>query len=187
MASVFERIYRDKVWGEGSGPGSDPVAAKPYLDYLRKLIAEKQIKHVVDVGCGDRRIYDGFTGFNEVWYMGVDIVPAFQDFTKCSEIYDHHKDHVDLYIIKDVLQHLPHAENLRILKKAMEAKWVLVTNDRPQPGEYTGDTWVGGYRKLNMMHNPYNLLPYDSLIWDAKPFSKLTQLLESRLQPANMR
>jgi len=182
LASVFERIYRDKVWGEGSGPGSDPVQAKPYLDYLLNLIADKEINQVLDVGCGDQRIYRGELAVRKnAWWWCIDVAPNLCGDYDCIEIHDCDMERVDLVIIKDVLQHLPHAENLRILRKAMEAKWVLVTNDWITTGNKR-DIEAGDYRPVDVLLPPYGYAAQDSFGWGSIPFSKLAVLLKGGQQ-----
>lgn len=56
---VFDTIYKQKIWGSGddtigsSGVGSDPIVLAGYINFLNEFIAEKSIKSISDVGCGD--------------------------------------------------------------------------------------------------------------------------------------
>lgn len=57
---VFTEIYRSKVWGDGSGGGSAPDVARPYIDFVSKYLMEVRLcklawetPRVLDIGCGD--------------------------------------------------------------------------------------------------------------------------------------
>jgi hypothetical protein len=77
----FTNIYENKIWGDNqesgytgsSGGGSDLKTNKDsYIPFLKRFILEKQIKIIVDLGCGDFRcgpsIYDDL----DVLYTGYD-------------------------------------------------------------------------------------------------------------------
>ena len=67
-AEVFNDIYRRRVWGEGSGGGSDPVRAAPYCRLVEMIIAEEKIRAVLDIGCGDGRVLAGINGHGAAYY-----------------------------------------------------------------------------------------------------------------------
>ena len=53
LADTFSTIYRNNVWGHGSGVGSLPEGTVDYRRVLEGLIRSKDIKTVLDYGCGD--------------------------------------------------------------------------------------------------------------------------------------
>ena len=77
--SAFERIYKEKIWGEGtlvsplSGTGSNPDLAKPYVDFVRDTVRDFSIESVLDFGHGDWAMWRDYK-FEETHYLGVDVV-----------------------------------------------------------------------------------------------------------------
>lgn len=69
---VFEQIYRAERWGKGlgSGSGSSPVYSAKWLRLLHTRLGPED--SVLDVGCGDQQLYDGF---HAPWgrYTGLDV------------------------------------------------------------------------------------------------------------------
>ena len=45
LKRIFTEIYKKDFWTNGSGPGSLPQNVVPYLNFLKKLIIEKQINN----------------------------------------------------------------------------------------------------------------------------------------------
>jgi SAM-dependent methyltransferase len=70
---VFEDIYESEKWGKGlgSGSGSDPEYCKGYLEYLEQRIPLGA--HVLDLGCGDLRMWGDVPLFRRWSYVGADI------------------------------------------------------------------------------------------------------------------
>jgi hypothetical protein len=80
VEEAFTQTYRAKLWGgiEGdeffSGGGSLDKFAAPYVEWLTRFITERDIRTVVDLGCGDFRIGQRICSAISVNYVGVDIV-----------------------------------------------------------------------------------------------------------------
>jgi SAM-dependent methyltransferase len=131
---VFSRIYRSKAWGSHpdrpfcSGEGSireDIVG--PYCDKVRDFIQTRNIRHVVDLGCGDFGVGSRLLAPN-LRYTATDIVRELVednrkrfaglsvDF-KCMNIINEELPEGELCLVRQVLQHLSNAEILRILNK----------------------------------------------------------------------
>ena len=53
----FVDIYANNEWGSGSGQGSLDVHTKGYQNFLQYFLEQKNISSVVDMGCGDWRLY----------------------------------------------------------------------------------------------------------------------------------
>jgi SAM-dependent methyltransferase len=112
----FAKIYREHVWGgtSRSGPGSDPEVLRPDAEPLSNFLRERNIRSVVDVGCGDwalGRTLD-WTGID---YTGVDIVPEVIEMLNatygsssvrflCRDLVADELPCAELCMIKDVLQ-----------------------------------------------------------------------------------
>ena len=170
---VFTNIYKNKVWGDSgdtfllgsSGQGSSIEATDEYYNpFIKKFIEENNIKTVVDLGCGDwqssYKIYDN----TDVVYYGYDayenLVTTLNNRYSDNENYtfsfldvvndlDKVKDG-DLYIIKDVLQHLNYDSIYTLLDniiKTKKTKYILITNDTSNDNYL--DIPNGGYRPIN--------------------------------------
>jgi hypothetical protein len=50
---IFDRIYRDNVWGQGSGTGSREGHTRAWRAWLHSFLRSNRIASVVDLGCGD--------------------------------------------------------------------------------------------------------------------------------------
>ena len=51
-AEIFNDIYARNLWSGGSGAGSTPQNAKPYVNFLTFFLSINRIASVVDAGCG---------------------------------------------------------------------------------------------------------------------------------------
>jgi SAM-dependent methyltransferase len=130
------------VWGTGadgffSGIGSNDEMVAPYARMVRELIAEKRIRTIVDVGCGDFRVGRAIQAPG-TRYIGVDIVPALIERNRrlfggdatqfiCLDAVVAPLPDGDLCILRQVLQHLSNAEIGRILRRTRKFPYVLVT------------------------------------------------------------
>ena len=53
---AFEEIYSKHTWGgvSKSGPGSDPLATREYVNFVNNFLKENtNIESIVEIGCGD--------------------------------------------------------------------------------------------------------------------------------------
>lgn len=141
---IFTEIYDKNVWG-GSGGGSTPENTVEYRKLLQKFLRERNIKTVVDWGCGDwgfSRLID----WSGIEYTGVDVVQSVID----TNNRNHKKPGIsfyvvnsatpigmeaDLLIVKDVLQHWSVAQIIGFLNDAIgwaNFKYILITNTASQ-------------------------------------------------------
>lgn len=168
---IFTYIYQNKIWGDAendylkgsSGPGSSVEStAEHYTPLIRKFIEEHDVKSVVDLGCGDwQSSSQVFEGKNDVKYCGYD---AYENvILHNTRKYPNHEFHfmdivkdivkvknADLYILKDVLQHLNYDSIYYMLDniiKFKKAKYILITNDTTDMNY--ADIKNGGYRPIN--------------------------------------
>lgn len=162
-ANVFDDIYRNSVWGFQSGPGSDPVAAKPWIDTVNTLLMQPDINKVLDIGCGDWRLGEQYN-LKGKHYIGIDVsdeaLAIARKKAKHGAIFMQNDaatmewPEADLILIKDVLQHLPNASIKIIMDNILShAKYALICNDI---GTGNSDTHVGGHRGLNLQDAPFN-------------------------------
>ena len=55
---VFTKIYDQNLWYAGSGYGSNPAQAEPYLEKLQGFFDNHEFKTIIDLGCGDWRLME---------------------------------------------------------------------------------------------------------------------------------
>lgn len=152
---IFEDIYAEGKWGgdspdEGSGSGSDVAVAQSYIDYVNAFLRDHpEISRVIDIGCGDFRVARHFELTEGQSYLGTDIVAPLV--VRHTERYG--SDRVsfmqldaaadplpegDLYLVRQVLQHLSNAEAGRVIDKIRAlGRHALITEHHPAPGLLT--------------------------------------------------
>ncbi len=147
---IFELAYAGKSWGDGgdeefySGTGSDEAELLAYSNVIKNFLSQKQIRTVVDIGCGDFRAARASLLEGGTHYIGIDIVPSLivqnrrrysnsQVEFLCLDAVLDELPNGDLCIIKQVLQHLSNAEIALILRKARKYKYVIITEHWPAP------------------------------------------------------
>ena len=140
--SIFDTIYKYNLWGNGSGSGSLPWNNTRYITYLQNLLDDKKIQNVVEIGCGDYRLwkdiqYNGkYTGLdivdtvikdNNIKYEKENVTFINWDISKSK----HKINNIDLVIIKDLFIHLPNDVLHKIIINIveMQPKYILITED----------------------------------------------------------
>lgn len=141
---AFNKIYEQGTWGSGtslsplSGTGSNPDAAKPYVDFVSETIKNIKISSVLDLGHGDWVMWRDYK-FEDTQYLGLDVVQKLT--TKNMELYGSRNvnfKHISngetlpkaqLLICKDVLQHLSLLEIREILSQISKYQYVIFCND----------------------------------------------------------
>jgi hypothetical protein len=184
IGKVFDEIYRQNKWGGQrgnfySGPGSDGDAARVYSEGIKALIAEQDIRTVVDLGCGDFRVAQQFLN-TRVSYTGVDVVETLirENMTHhpnanflCLDIVQDRLPPGDLCLIREVFQHLSNSEVLQVLPKLSVYKYVVYTDYQPGPGAPCTPN-------RDIAHGVDTRIWRDSALFlDLPPFNRRTQLL----------
>lgn len=142
---IFTDIYNKNVWG-GSGGGSSPENTVEYRKLLQKFLKDKNIKSVIDFGCGDWS-FSHMIDWSGIEYNGLDAVSSVIDsnrikHTKSNVHFYVWADHTsiggDLLILKDVLQHWSNDQIIDFLSGVINAekskyteigfKYILITN-----------------------------------------------------------
>lgn len=169
---TFGEIYRRRLWGGTSGPGSLSAEAAPFINLVNTLVDWAGITSVVDLGSGDGEVGQRIKVRD---YTGVDchlphIVRLQHEHPERTWI------HGDLFnrreqlppgqlaIMKDVLHHWPTRMVVDWLEWARRSgKWgrILLVYDRGQVGP-EADCHLGGYRALTHTMAPldrFGLVP----------------------------
>lgn len=143
--AVFSEIYAKGVWGDGeepnSGSGSDEGVSAPFVEVLRRLIDDKHVASVVDLGCGDYRV-SGKLADLPIDYTGVDVVPELVARNSaafgservrflCRDITTETLPSADLCIVRQVLQHLSNAQIARVVNQLKPYRYVVVAEHHP--------------------------------------------------------
>ena len=164
LVDVFNKIYSTSHWGYKSGIGSYPENATAWTSIVNSFLEKEDITTVLDIGCGDWRLGKTYRLENKQ-YVGMDvssvIVNDIQPNSKENIKFIHGDASVtdlektDLVLIKDVLQHLPNSDVLKILNKVIEScRYALICNDL-FPGDNV-DIVAGGWRPLDFSKDPFN-------------------------------
>jgi len=164
IAAVFQIIYDRRVWGVGSGGGSDLRNTCLYVAYVQHLMERFEVRTILDLGCGDWS-FSRYLDFGGRRYLGVDAVESvvarnvaafgspdirFAQGNLCSS---EELPECDLLLCKDVLQHLSTANIVTILAKVGRARVALITNDYHPSNR---DCSNGDTRPLNITAPPLN-------------------------------
>jgi hypothetical protein len=172
MESIFTNIYEDKLWGDNennnysgsSGEGSDIEYNKKYIELLKKIINEYNIRNIVDLGCGDFRIGKLLYDDLNITYTGYDTYKKVIDYN----ITEYHSqkytfEHIDFFtnkesivtgdmcILKDVIQHWSLNEIYIFLDYLVESKkfkYILLINCCNQKKD-NEDCDIGDWRQLS--------------------------------------
>jgi SAM-dependent methyltransferase len=150
VAEIFAEVYRENRWGGAqggfnSGSGSTLQHAELYARVIKQFISEHDVRHVVDLGCGDFRIGAQLIEGTDVVYTGVDVVASLVESNRRHygkervrferlDIIDDELPPGDLCLIRQVLQHLSNQQISQVLRKIGQYAWVIVTEHYPAPG-----------------------------------------------------
>jgi len=139
--SVFSSIYRNNLWITGSGTGSLTWNNRPFITYLDDFIKENNITSILEIGCGDFRLWSEIQYDGE--YTGTDVVS--EVIQKNQTMYANSKrkfiEHdvlmepiggqYDLILVKDLQIHLSNEDRNRLLYNLQktERKYLLCVED----------------------------------------------------------
>jgi hypothetical protein len=144
---VFDTIYRNNIWGGSdklSGYGSSGPHAQAYIDFVKRFAKEKDVRTILDGGCGDFGIGSKICGCVER-YIATDISDVIirLNKTKHSEFKNVEFRRLDLCVdplppadlitVREVFQHLSNADIALALANIEKspARFVLITEHVP--------------------------------------------------------
>lgn len=181
MGQIFNQIYKPGGWGDGSyakpfsGSGSIPENAKPYVDFVRKVIKDYGFTKVLDVGHGDFKMWRDWQ-FPGIDYLGIDVsdeatrIARTQysgsnlKFITLDLIQTESVPFAELLISKDCLQHLPNSIILKLIQKFSNYEYLILCNDTVAPFDsWTDRLRIYGQirtriRALLNLHSPFYLV-----------------------------
>jgi SAM-dependent methyltransferase len=168
-AEIFDRIYRDNVWGQGSGIGSLEEHTRAWRAWLHSFLRSNRIASVVDLGCGDWQTAR-YLDWRGIDYAGIDVSsvalkaaaqfarPGIR-FLQVNAVSGDLPD-ADLLIAKDVLQHWSNDDILAFLPKLRKYRAALIVNGFPENlmGRLNENIATGAYhRPLDLSQPPFGL------------------------------
>ena len=163
----FAAIYRDNLWGFGSGHGSLPAVTRRYRRLVERFVRQADVNRVLDLGCGDWQ-FSRLIDWQDTAYLGVDAVPDLIAenrrrfgsenirFVQAPARFDDLPP-ADLLLIKDMLQHLPDSEVHAFLRILPRYRYALITNCVRPAAERNRDIERGGFRPLDLRFAPFYL------------------------------
>lgn len=173
FVKVFTDIYITNEWGQGSGLGSNPENAKPYMVLLQEMLFDPEYTTIVDVGCGDWQLMRNITVPEDKIYTGYDVVEQVIEanvraytrdnihFEHTTSLQDLKEKNIsgDLLIIKDVMQHWPIAEIQYFIKNILPRfKYALITNQYdPEHYTHNKDKQMGPVHSVGLLEPPFKL------------------------------
>lgn len=169
---VFTDIYARKVWGDGSGGGSAPDVARPYIDFVSEYLSDKigpygmpynsPIESVLDIGSGDGCILK-LISWNRAHCIGLDTahIPAPDptprvQFCNDVDVIEQQIGHADLVLCKEVLQHLSNEQIQLLLDRTAHYPRRLFTNTMHPDLPVNTDIETGDTRAVDLTLAPFN-------------------------------
>ncbi|XVN42451.1 MAG: class I SAM-dependent methyltransferase [Candidatus Rickettsia vulgarisii] len=173
---IFTKIYDQNLWGSGSGPGSNPINAEPYLKLLQSYLDDPKFVSIVDLGCGDWQLMKTLRIPDSKAHIGFDLVKSVIN----TNIKNYQKDNInfnhihkladlknqkgDLLIVKDVLQHSNNQEIKYFIKEILpNFKYALITNDYFSTNN-NSEISTGLYRTIDLESEPFNMSSIKTLL-----------------------
>jgi 2-polyprenyl-3-methyl-5-hydroxy-6-metoxy-1,4-benzoquinol methylase len=174
--STFTDLYDHAVWGVNSqgephcGSGSTKESSSEYMIFLDKFLRKHEIKTIVEVGCGDWEFMQHMD-LSGIQYLGIDVVKKMIDSNnrkfRTHAIAFMHADaaytdlpQADLFLCKDVMQHLPNKDIFKICSQFNKFRYCLIVNDvnitEPSLNNLRLQRRVG-YRPVDLTKQPFNL------------------------------
>jgi len=193
---IFTGIYTHAVWGRNkdgvgfSGLGSEYEETVEYRSFLQQFLKEKNIKSVVDIGCGDWE-FSQYIDWSGIHYIGYDIVEwviqkNIQQFVRpgISFIYANFLNielpEADLLLCKHVLQHLSNEDIFKLIPQLRKYKYCLITNET-DPRILTSLNYDNQpdhrARRLDLTRSPFNLSGIKVLNYRTKKWSGMHQVV----------
>jgi SAM-dependent methyltransferase len=147
IQEAFDEVYKRDFWKRGdsrSGPGSEGLTARRYVELVLEYASKHSLRTVVDAGCGDFSVGSRLSTIFER-YIALDVSPRIIEINKqryadlatknvtfgVADLTSTTFPEADLILIRQVLQHLTNAQIEQILKNLEASKWrrTLITEE----------------------------------------------------------
>lgn len=167
LEDVFQDIYDNDLWTNGSGPGSTPQSTIEYRAFVERFIIENDVRTVTDLGCGDWQ-FSRLMDWSQCDYVGFDVVTSVIErnrklyardnvrFEKLNNIAE--LPGGDLLLSKEVLQHLPNELILEYLMQIRRKyRLALLTNAIEPLDSANREITAGDWRPIRLDRAPFLL------------------------------
>jgi hypothetical protein len=175
-ASIFSEIYKKNLWRSGeshSGLGSELAYTKNLIKFLPLVFEKFNIKTFIDAPCGDFNWMKHVSLRDDMFYIGMDIVPDLVASNQKKYSNNQHQfiladisktpfPKADLLFCRDCLFHLSNKDICFVFKNFLESDIPLLlttthinTNNFSNTNIHTGD-----FRLLDLFSEPF-CLPRD--------------------------
>lgn len=182
LEKIFSGIYERKEWGEGSGGGTDAGVTGPWAKVASDVILLHGFRRIVSIGCGDG-IADRDIRLYGADYLGIDCVPSIIKRARANFVARRFEVgsrpdlyHADLYLLKEVTQHLSNNHVRALLSRCAGAS-ILHCSATTGP---VHDIKTGGYRPVWLDREPFNLKTTRLAEWEYATTAYQIELLEAR-------
>ena len=185
-SAVYSYIYKNGMWGPGSGYGAGDVATEKYRPFLQKIFDNDRFESFVDLGCGDFQTMRHIKVPAKKSYTGIDVVPdvidklrrdygpprnanykfVLIDDLKSLQLGSDVLVGVDLVIVKDVMQMWSNERVQYFIDNVMpNFKYALIVNhfvggDDLNEEITTDAVMAGKHRPIDPTYPPFNLRNY---------------------------
>jgi SAM-dependent methyltransferase len=181
LQKTFSDIYADGTWTDAipgmprSGRGALYERSQPVAAVIRELVADGEVRSIVDVGCGDLTWIsevDEVTA-GAVRYLGIDIVAALIEehrrlpwgrFIVGDATAPRFRVDADLVLVKDMMFHLTDEQVALALDNLAASAWrllILTCSDTPGNEDREFDRWH--FAPLDLTKAPYSLRPWRTI------------------------
>jgi SAM-dependent methyltransferase len=195
-AEIFAGYWRSNHWRNEesrSGDGSTLAYTLPLRQQLPAVLARHGIRSMLDLPCGDFNWFRHVALPEGITYIGADIVPEMIEELAARHTSPRHRflcldalgdrlPRVDLWMCRDLIFHLPNGDVHRLIDNflASSIRFLLITS-HCEPGIANEETFMGGFRKIDLMRAPFSLpQPQDRLTDYVAGFPPRELLLYSR-------
>ena len=165
---VFERIYRENLWGSPesrSGPGSTREQALKVAPDFRKILDHLGIKSILDAPCGDFNWMSSMD-LNGIQYTGVDIVGDLIEKNQSRyqrtgiqfinlNLIQNSLPKADLILNRDCLVHFSYEDIGRALKNMIRSGSTYLMTSSFSGQSLNFDITTGDWRPLNLEIHPF--------------------------------
>tara|TARA_B100001121_G_scaffold299618_1_gene308544 strand:+ start:117 stop:839 length:723 start_codon:yes stop_codon:yes gene_type:complete len=179
LSNHWQNYFKSDSQDSKSGPGSNLKYTSEMSKELQKFFIEKNIKTILDIGCGDfiwmnlllneYHIYDKYLGLDIVDELIKNNKKKYSNNKISFKTFDLVKDEVpngfDIILVRHVFIHLKNEQiiNFLDLLKNLNVKYFGVTST-PSLGKNNELKTVGRYRDINIEIEPFNFKDYVSKI-----------------------
>lgn len=180
MRETFTRIWRENHWKGSesvSGPGSGVKRTRHLRPALAELLAELDVRSLLDVPCGDF-LWMSELDLTDIDYVGGDVVPELVEETRRRHARPGRRFEVldlttsplppaDLLLCRDCLVHLSLDDALRALDNIARSdiRWLAATSFTDRDENLKVQT--GRWRPLNLQLAPFSLPAPEQVIAEA--------------------